>query len=257
MASSKPETEIDLASIERPAPIDSRISPWLSAIAYPLGSRVLLPSYFSEIAVTGQEHLPLSGPVILAPTHKARWDALIVPHVTGPQVTGRLLRFMVTVDEVKGIQGWFIRRLGGFPVNPRQPGIASLRYGMDLLHNQEMLVIFPEGGIFRDDQVHPLKAGLARLAIHAERNEPGLGTKVVPIHLHYDDAMPGWGSRVRVHIGVPMTVADYLTNNPKEDAKRLTHDLRQRLVQLGHKCLAAHPEPRATVQQAKQTEEVA
>ncbi|MBD1910819.1 MULTISPECIES: 1-acyl-sn-glycerol-3-phosphate acyltransferase [unclassified Leptolyngbya] len=257
MASSKPETEIDLTSIERAAPIDSRISPWLSAIAYPLGSRLLLPSYFSEIEVTGQENLPSSGPVILAPTHKARWDALIVPHVTGPRVTGRYLRFMVTVDEVKGIQGWFIRRLGGFPVNPRQPGIASLRYGMDLLRNQEMLVIFPEGGIFRDNQVHPLKAGLARLAIHSERSEPGIGTKIVPIHLHYDEEMPRWGSKVRIQISTPMVVADYLTGNPKDDAKRLTHDLRQRLVQLRHKCLTSHPELRATTQQAKQTEEVA
>jgi len=254
MPTSNSEAIVNESSIDRPAPINSRISPWLSAIAYPLGSRVLLPAYFSKIDVYGQEHLPLSGPVILAPTHRARWDALLVPHVVGPRVTGRYLRFMVTADEMKGIQGWFIRRLGGFPVNPRQPGIASLRYGMELLRNQEMLVIFPEGGIFRDDQVHALKPGLARLAIHTELSAPDLGTKIVPIHLHYSETLPSWGAKARVDIGAPIAVADYVGRSSKEEAKRLTVDLQQRLVQLGKRCVAAHSEHRAT---ASHPEEVA
>jgi len=252
MAFSKPETGLDLDSAERTAPINSRISPWLSAIAYPLGSRVLLPAYFSRIDIVGQENLPPSGPVILAPTHRARWDALIVPYATGPRVTGRYLRFMVTADEMQGIQGWFIRRLGGFPVNPRQPGIASLRYGIDLLHNQEMLVIFPEGGIFRDDQVHPLKPGLGRLAIHAEASKPGLGTQIVPIHLHYNQTLPGWGAQVRVDIGTPIAVDDYLSGTPKAEAKRLTADLHQRLIHLGKKCLTSHPVPEAAPQRSEE-----
>lgn len=212
--------------------INSRVSPWLSALAYPLGSRIVLPAYFDKLSVIGQENIPTEGPVILAPTHRSRWDALVVPHVSGRRVTGRYLRFMVTSDEVKGIQGWLIRRLGAFPVNPRQPGIASLRYGLELLLAGEMLVIFPEGGIFQDGQLHPIKQGLARLAVQAEFAKPGLGIQVVPIHLQYSELVPQWGCNVDVRIGAPLNVAGYLHQNSKADAKTLTADLHLALERL-------------------------
>jgi 1-acyl-sn-glycerol-3-phosphate acyltransferase len=215
---------------DRSTTVNSRISPWLSAIAYSLGSRLLLPAFFGQIHVTGQEHVPQSGPVILAPMHRSRWDALVVPHVTGPNLTGRYLRFMVTSDEVKGIQGWLIRRLGGFPVDPRRPGISSLRYGVELLQQGEMLVIFPEGGIFRDRTIHPLKQGLARLAIQAEGNPPELGIKILPIQIEYSRELPRWGDSVTVRIGEALSVADFVTGSAKQDAKNLTQELRKRLA---------------------------
>lgn len=216
---------VDTATPTQGSAIDSRFSPWLTPLVYPLARRLLLPFYFGKIEVTGQENLPIKGPVILAPTHRARWDAFFVPYATGRGVTGRDLRFMVSADEVKGIQGWFIRRLGGFPVNTRHPTIASLRHGMDVLQNGEMLVIFPEGGIFRDNRVHPLKPGLARLAIQAEMSQPKLGVQIVPIALEYSEAYPKRGCNVRIQIGRSLKMSDYVQGSAKQDAKRVTADL--------------------------------
>ena len=245
-------SETALANTHTDQTIDSCIAPWLSAIAYPLGSHVLLPSFFGKMEIHGQSNLPTSGPVILAPVHRSRWDALIIPHSTGPQVTGRYLRFMVTADEVKGLQGWFIRRLGGFPINPRRPGIASFRYGVELLRQGEMMVIFPEGGIFRDAQVHPLKSGLARLALHAEQSQPSLGVKIVPIYLCYSRALPVWGSKVQVNIGAPLCVDRYLAGSFKQNAKQLTADLHRQLAQLGEQV-----QPDEEVWKSAHAEEVA
>lgn len=211
--------------------IESRISPWLTPIAYGLGCWFVLPSYF-QIEVTGQENLPKEGAVILAPTHRARWDSLLVPYATGRFVTGRDLRFMVTADEVKGIQGWFIRRLGGFPVNPRNPAIASLRYGVEVLQNREMLVIYPEGNIFRDSKLHPLKPGLARIALQAEASRPQLDMKIVPIHLRYEQPFPKRGCKVKIQIGKPIEVATYSQGSVKQKAQQLTQDLENVLRQL-------------------------
>ena len=213
--------------------IRSRVSSWLAPIAYRLGYWFVLPSYFRHIQVKGRSNLPSEGPIILAPTHRSRWDALLIPYAAGRFATGRDIRFMVTADEVKGIQGWFIQRLGGFPVNPRQPTIASLRYGVEVLQNREMLVIFPEGGIFRDSQVHPLKPGLARLALQAEASQPGLGVKIVPIHLTYDPVVPQWGCQAEVAIGEPIEVAQYSEGSAKKRAQQLTADLELALRQLG------------------------
>jgi 1-acyl-sn-glycerol-3-phosphate acyltransferase len=212
--------------------INSQLSPWLTPLVYGLGCWVVLPSFF-RIKVIGQENLPLEGPVILAPTHRSRWDALLIPYAAGRFVTGRDIRFMVTSDEVKGIQGWLIRRLGGFPVNPRRPAIASLRHGVEILQNREMLVIFPEGGIFRDKQLHPLKPGLARLALQAEASQPDLDIKIVPIHLDYSQEVPTWGCEVTIRIGQPLQVKDYSHGTAKQEAQRLTTDLSDALEQLG------------------------
>lgn len=219
--------------------IDSHFSPWLTPIVYRLGSWFVLPLYF-RVHISGQENLPRDGAVILAPTHRSRWDALLVPYAAGRFVTGRDIRFMVTSDEVTGFQGWLIRRLGGFPVNPRQPAIASLRYGLEVLQNREMMVIFPEGGIFRGKGLHPLKPGLARLALQAEANQPDLNVKIVPIHLAYSHEVPHWGCEVNIRIGSPLEVSDYgqgvnqgeNQNTVKQEAQRLTLDLTQALGRL-------------------------
>ena len=214
--------------------IQSRISPWLTPMVYPLLRHSVVPTFFGDITITGQEHIPHRGPVILAPTHRSRWDCLMTPYATGRHVTGRDLRFMVTADEMTGLQGWLIRQLGGFPVNPRQPAIASLRFGMEILKNQEMMVIFPEGAIFRDRTIHPLRPGLARLAIQAETSDPSLGVKIVPIDLHYCDPIPSWGTDVNIKIGQPLAVCDYCAahRTPKASAKQLTASLTQALEAL-------------------------
>jgi len=219
--------------------VQSRCSPWLTPFAYGLGCWLLLPAYF-RIRVIGQEHLPRSGAVILAPTHRSRWDALLVPYAAGRFATGRDIHFMVTSDEVKGIQGWLIRRLGGFPVNPRQPAIASLRHGLEVLQDREMMVIFPEGGIYRDGQLHSLKPGLARLALQAEASQPDLNIQIVPIHLNYSQEIPTLGCEVTIRIGQPLQV-DYYSDPQipaKQAAQQLTHDLSHALDRLAEAPLA-------------------
>ena len=215
----------EAATTTKVAPVASRVSSWLAPLVYFLGRRFVLPSFFRRISVTGQENLPTSGPVILAPTHRSRWDALLIPATTGRGVTGRDLRFMVSIDEVKGIQGWFIRRLGGFPIDTNHPAITTLRHGVILLQEGEMLVIFPEGNIYRDGFLHPLKPGLARLALSAESSHLGLGIKIVPISISYSQSVPHWGCDVQIRISPPLQVADYCTSSVKQNAKQLTADL--------------------------------
>jgi 1-acyl-sn-glycerol-3-phosphate acyltransferase len=216
-------------------PIKSEISPWLPPILYPVGHH-LLHWYFADVQINGQALIPKTGPVILAPTHRSRWDALIVPYVSGFPVTGRHLHYMVSHDEMQGFQGWVIRHFGGFAVNTRQPSIATLRYGVELLVNGEALVIFPEGNIFREPEPQPLKPGLARLAIQATlaREQAGLAPdlKILPISLHYSRSYPQRGDQIRVDIGQPLSIENYNYHQVKQTAQQLTTDLYESLEQL-------------------------
>jgi 1-acyl-sn-glycerol-3-phosphate acyltransferase len=158
---------------------------------------------------------------------------------------------MVTSDEVRGLQGWFIHRLGGFSVNVKRPTISSLRHGIDLLLAAEMLVIYPEGNIFRDDQVRRLKPGLARIALQAAASKPGLNVQILPVDLYYGQAYPSWGCPVQVHIGQPIPVTTYLQGqaNPeaiKTSAKALTRHLQTTLEMMVERRVAALPSVSST-----------
>ena len=89
---------------------------------------VALRGYFRERIVLGRQHLPMQGPVLLAPTHRARWDALMLPMAAGRRITGRDCRFMVTRTEMAGLQGWFLQRLGCFAVDQDKPSLTTLRF---------------------------------------------------------------------------------------------------------------------------------
>lgn len=201
-------------------------------IADSLSRYLVLPACFREIRAMGQEHLPKTGATILAPTHRSRWDPLVLSHVTGRAVSGRDLRFMTTATETTGIQGWFARRLGAFPVDLKHPGIGSLRHGLDLLHQRQMLTIFPEGGIFHQDTLSRLKPGLGRLAMQAQSTQPSLKVRVLPVAIRYSTVKPRWGCDAIVNIGQPIWAKDYSQESPKRSAKQLTADLSEVLQEL-------------------------
>lgn len=203
------------------------ISPWVSAIVYRFGKSVFLPYYFKSVTVEGQENMPRSGPVILAPMHRSRWDAFMVPNVGGRFAVGREVHFMVTTDEIKGIQGWVIRRMGGFPVNTQKPSRNSLRCAVNLLRDGKVMAVFPEGNIFKDGQVHPLKAGLSRMAMQAAGDD--LNVKIVPIGLYYDHPDVPWGTHATIRVGQPLDTDDYRQLSSREGAKALNQALTEAL----------------------------
>lgn len=205
-------------------------STWLTKIIYPIGNYLLLPGFFREIEIIGKEYIPHTGAVILAPTHRSRWDPLLVPYAVGPYVTGRSSLFMVSADETKGFQGWFVRRLGGFAIDTNKPSIASIRHSVELLHEGEMLTIFPEGNIFRDGTLQPLKKGLARIAMQAEAMKPGLDLKIVPIRFNYEHPIPKFRGRVSIKICEPLSVKAYQEFSTKTGAEKLHQDLIESLT---------------------------
>lgn len=199
------------------------ISPWLSAIVYRFGKSVFLPYYFNSVTVEGQENMPTEGAVVLAPMHRSRWDAFMVPNVGGRFAIGREVHFMVTTDEMKGIQGWVIRRMGGFPVNTKKPSRDSLRNAINLLKAEKSMAIFPEGNIFKDGTVHRLKAGLSRMAMQAASDD--LNVKIVPIGLYYDQPDVPLGTNAIIRVGKPLETDSYKELSGREAAKQLNNDL--------------------------------
>ncbi|NJK40751.1 MAG: 1-acyl-sn-glycerol-3-phosphate acyltransferase [Acaryochloridaceae cyanobacterium SU_2_1] len=210
----------------------SLVSRAITSIVYALGRTIVLPSYFGDIKILGLEHFPRQGPVVIAPIHRSRWDGLMIGYVFGRPVTQRDPNFMVTANEMQGLQGWLIRQCGGFPINPDQPSVASLRLGVDLLKAEQVLVIFPEGDVKRDRYAQFLKPGFARLALRAQQQlKSGSNIQVLPVALDYGCPIPHWRCGLTITIGRPLNVSEY--KGPVKPASLLLiNDLKKALNNL-------------------------
>ena len=142
--------------------------------------------------------------IIIAPTHRSRWDGLILTMAMGRRITKKDCRFMVTNAEMRGIQGWFLKRLGCFPINQISPSLSSLRYAVDLIIKKRQLVIFPEGKINKYGEKLSLKEGLFRLAVLASKKTRSI--TIIPVGIAYSEVTPKFRSRVSLCFGEPLVI---------------------------------------------------
>ncbi len=166
---------------------------------------LVLNNFFRRRIIIGVENLPSKGSVVLAPTHRSRWDALMLTMAAGRRITNRDCRFMVTRSEMKGIQGWFLNRLGCFPIDQGRPSLTTLRYAVDLLISRQQLVVFPEGKINRFGEPVKLKKGLIRLAQLASNR--GIDIKIVPVGLAYSQVIPKLCGTASICFSKPITIS--------------------------------------------------
>ena len=133
---------------KKPIDICYEINPILGFIAMFVTQDVVMKRFFSEIKIINNNFkIPKDSSIILAPTHRSRWDGLIITMAMGRRVTKKDCRFMVTKSEMVGIQGWFLKRLGCFSINQLSPSLTALRYAVNLIVKKRQLVVFPEGKI--------------------------------------------------------------------------------------------------------------
>ena len=191
------------------------IQPLLAVVAMWLTQDIVLRFFFSKKIIMGKEFLNLEdGPLIIAPTHRSRWDGLLLTFAIGRRITKRDCRFMVTTPEMQGIQGWFLKRLGCFSINQKSPSMFSLRYAIELIFSNNQLVIFPEGKITKSGKKVKLKQGLFRLAkLARKKGEP---IKIVPIGIAYSNVKPKFRDRFAICIEQPFNL-DGFSNASVDD----------------------------------------
>ncbi len=176
---------------------------------------ILLRFFFSKKKIIKNSlSLPKNATIILAPTHRSRWDGLVLTMAFGRRVRNKDCRFMVTKSEMKGIQGWFLKRLGCFSINQLSPSLSALRYAINLIEKGEQLVVFPEGKINKFGKKLVLKQGLYRLARLATKKTKSI--IIIPIGIAYSKISPQFRSEFCLSIGEPLVMNDYLKFSIKE-----------------------------------------
>ena len=192
-----------------------KINPVLGFIAMFVTQDVVLKIFFSKKKILNNGFsIPRNSSIILAPTHRSRWDGLLLTMAMGRRVSKKDCRFMVTKSEMIGIQGWFLKRLGCFSINQLSPSLSALRYAIDLIEKGEQLVVFPEGKINKYGKKLVLKEGLYRLARLATKKTTSI--TIVPIGIAYSRVSPRFRDKFCLSFGQPISIDDYLNLTIKE-----------------------------------------
>ena len=198
-----------------------KINPVLGFLAMFITQDIILKYFFSKKKILNNNFsVPPNSSIILAPTHRSRWDGLVLTMAMGRRVTNKDCRFMVTKSEMRGIQGWFLKRLGCFSINQLSPSLSALRYAIELIEKGEQLVVFPEGKINRYGKKLVLKEGLYRLARLATKKTTAI--TIIPIGIAYSKIPPNFRGEFCLSFGKPIPINDY-SNNTITDFNILLH----------------------------------
>ena len=194
---------------KKSADIFYRINPLLGFLAMFVTQDIILRFFFSKKKIINNGfYIPINSSIILAPTHRSRWDGFVLTMAMGRRVTKKDCRFMVTNSEMRGIQGWFLKRLGCFSINQLSPSLSALRYAIDLIEKGEQLVVFPEGKINKFGKKLVLKEGLYRLARLATKKTKSI--MIIPIGIAYSKVSPKFRSEFCLSFGEPIDMNNYL-----------------------------------------------
>lgn len=176
--------------------------------------------WFLHMQVTGAEHVPPTGPVIMAANHRSFWD--IPVHVIA---SPRPIVFMAKQELYKGpITRWMWQSLGGFPVRRDTADIRAIDTALALLERGAVVGVYPEGTRSRTGEMLPFLRGAAWLALRT-------GAPIVPCGLRGTERRRHSGHwrlrrRVRVAFGPPIPVeAEPDARARREKADALTGQL--------------------------------
>ena len=203
-----------------------KINPLLGLIAMFVTQNIVMRFFFSKKKIINNVFTtPTNSSIILAPTHRSRWDGLVLTMAMGRRVTNKDCRFMVTKSEMSGIQGWFLKRLGCFSINQLSPSLSALRYAIDLIEKGEQLVVFPEGKINRYGKKLVLKEGIYRLAKLATNKATSI--IIIPIGIAYSKIPPNFRGEFCLSFGKPIPINDYSNFTIKDFNKFLNEKMTQ------------------------------
>jgi glycerol-3-phosphate dehydrogenase (NAD(P)+) len=171
----------------------------VNPLLYLLVRAVLLPFFlvYFRLERIGSEHLPRSGPLILAANHRSFLDPFVIGALTRRPV------YYVAKRELfeRRWQAWLLNGLGAFPIDRGAGDEDAMATARAILARGDCVVIFPEGTRVRPGPLGRPRRGVGRLALET-------GARVVPLAvIGTEDVRRGLRVRprkVRIRCGAPL-----------------------------------------------------
>ena len=159
--------------------------------------------------IEGTEHIPSSGPAIVAGNHVSGLDGVVLALVTGWRGR-RTTKFLVAAEFFRKLWcGWALRLYRQIPLRRGQQDQGALDVAIETIRDGALAGIFPEGTVNAEPEAGLLRGrkGAARIALATE-------APVVPVGIWGTQARwpkPGlhlrrpWRPLVAISYGEPIT----------------------------------------------------
>ncbi|RXG62533.1 1-acyl-sn-glycerol-3-phosphate acyltransferase [Candidatus Atribacteria bacterium 1244-E10-H5-B2] len=173
---------------------------------------------FFKLKVTGQQNIPQDSPFIIVANHSSLLDPVILGVSIRPKIIFIAASYLF---EIRWL-GYLLRKANSIPINRENytNNVKSLKQALKILQKGGVLGIFPEGGVDRQKDDLPIKAGAAFLATR-------VGVPIVPIKIKGADKVLPRGAKfirslnkIEVEIKKPIYCSRQ-TNKNKEIIERV------------------------------------
>ncbi|HSU35162.1 MAG TPA: lysophospholipid acyltransferase family protein [Propionibacteriaceae bacterium] len=195
---------------------------WGLRVVKPIAA-LILRGYW-RVQVHGTEHVPTTGPVILAANHIAMLDGPVVVALT------RRLTFAMGKNELfVGFGGRILVLIGQIALNRKELDLKAIRRAVQVLRADRVVAVFPEG-VRTGGEVAWAKGGAAYLAMVS-------GAPVVPVAIlgtrepgQTRSQVPRRRSPIHLVYGEPITVPQLPWPRRRWVVAEWTEVIRQRLA---------------------------
>jgi len=177
-----------------------------------------------DLTVRGAEHVPGSGPVVVAANHIGFMDGPLMAIVSP-----RPVHLLAKHEMYHGALGRFLSASGQIPVERRGADPAAVRSALRVLRDGGAVGVFPEG-TRGAGEVERVKPGAAYLAM-------ATGATIVPLVFlgtrlpgGSNNSVPPSGSPFVLSFGRPMTVAHHPWPRRQPETHALSEQIRDALL---------------------------
>ncbi len=151
-----------------------------------------------RVKAIGVENVPKSGPLLLAPNHFSQMDHFFIG-----LYLRRKVRFMAKSQMFGPPVLTYIYKHGGvFPVRRGHHDEKAIETALTILEQEEMLLVYCEGGRSRSGKLGAVKPGIGRIALESE-------VTVVPVAIQGSETVRRWKRfrfpKVTVQFGEPLS----------------------------------------------------
>jgi 1-acyl-sn-glycerol-3-phosphate acyltransferase len=169
---------------------------------------------------SGLQHLPETGPAILASNHLSVADSLFLPVVSPREITFWAKAEYFVGDGIKGrVTAAFMRGIRQIPIERGngRAALTALDIALAVLKDGGLFGIYPEGTRSPDGRMYRGHTGIARIVLEA-------GVPVIPVAMIGTDRVQPIGSRLPrlghtlgVRVGPPLDYTEHsgTARNPK------------------------------------------
>lgn len=164
---------------------------------------------FWRLQVTGKEHVPTTGPFILAPVHRSNVDFAIVC-----TVTPRRMRYLAKDSIWKFGLGRIWESLGAVEVARGTADRQAMRALESAIGGGEPVVMFPEGTRQFGREVQPLFDGVAYMASRT-------GVPIVPVGIGGSERAMPKGSKMLRPVKIALVVGKPIFPEKREEGARV------------------------------------